>query len=278
MNERILRSKGEGFYEGNVPAEEVERLSSYDYPNTISRKFLPDRLDGKTVLDVGSGSSSALQKMIEERGGSYVALEKNSDLLHARPSYGKQVQGDARQMPFVHDGSTKKIDVAHCRFVLMHLSAEDRLRVIQEINRIANEAVFLEYDWGSWEKRLKEDMITYADRPEFQKSLALQKRFIENSKALGETAGAEMNMGEKLKEEVQGVVGKPIRETRIERVPGDYYNDMVLVGTKANIPMWRKLKNEKGATEMEDIVQEITSLDAKERAPFQWTDIVGVTW
>ncbi len=266
------------FYDGTVPKNEVERLKNYDYPNTVSQLFLPKKLSGQTLLDIGAGSSSTMQEIVEQHEGTYMALDQSPDLLRARTRSGVQIQGDARHIPLEIKSDDDKVDLSHCRFVLMHLSPEDRALVISEMDRVSKNNIILDYDWGSWEKRITDDQDKFSNKPEYAKSINLQKRFLENSKALGEKGKIEMNMGSKLKTEAEQILKKEVTEKRVIREPGKYYNEMIMVGLKANTPMWRKLGDENRAQEIEQIVREIEQLSPEEQAPFCWTDIVGITW
>ncbi|MFA6105307.1 MAG: class I SAM-dependent methyltransferase [Patescibacteria group bacterium] len=136
--------------------DELERLKNTDFTHPLyaSAKTLESiDLADKKVLDVGSGPDQKMGSLVENRGGKYIALDYNASHLQTMKRSAEEkdldiffVRGDVKNLP-IKEGS---VDFAHERFVLMHLSPEDRKKAIKEIVATAKDtAFFLEYNWES---------------------------------------------------------------------------------------------------------------------------------
>ena len=134
-------TKGE-FYSGEgVPNEEIERLKNFAYPNQVSAQILGNMdISGKIVADIGSGPNPELGEFILSKKGRYVPVDLRPEMLEelkeslesGEDFYG--VIADVKQLPFANSS----VDIAHQRFVLMHLSEEGRLKAINELSRITS--------------------------------------------------------------------------------------------------------------------------------------------
>lgn len=255
-------------YKGEVSTEETKRLENFRYPDLVSEKYIPKDLTGQDFLDLGSGPNKTLEQLISDRHGFYIAGDKNLQFLKQRQG-GHTAQVDATNLPF-HD---KTIDYAHSRFVMMHLTHEERENAIKEMSRVAKNNISLEYDWGSWEKRIQEAEKNSKN----DTMIKLQRRFFDNAIEFFKTVNAEPNMGAMMGKEIEESLGvAPVTE-RIIRPDGDYYSELVETGSA--IPsMWKKFNREDKAKEMEEIVEEIRKLSTEERLPFSPPDIVVNTF
>lgn len=125
---------------------ESARLRNFDLPTEVSLDAIGEIDSGAVVLDIGAGSNTTLGEIVREKGGEYIAFDRNQSFLSLQRSAGARViYGDARQLPFEHDS----FDITHMRFVLAHL-AQDKQSVIQQamdITKHRGEVVFIEYDW-----------------------------------------------------------------------------------------------------------------------------------
>lgn len=136
----------------NIPNKEVERLKQIEYPNFVSEKILGDfDLEGKKILDSGSGPNKKLAEFIKQKNGDYFPLDirvqllkemKNSLSTNEIPFYG--TVADVKNLPYKNDA----FDLVHQRFVLMNTNPNDHEKNINEIMRVTkNSAILLEYDW-----------------------------------------------------------------------------------------------------------------------------------
>ncbi|MDE1919265.1 MAG: class I SAM-dependent methyltransferase, partial [Patescibacteria group bacterium] len=156
--------KKEFYKQKTSPKEDLERLKKIEYPNLVSETIL-DRfpLEGKKMLDSGSGPNTGLAEYVAGKGGMYVPLELRTDTLSNMqqalaaeqvPFYG--VQGDVRNLPFADD----TFDLVHQRFVFMNILPETRAQSLRELLRVGKrDFVFLEYDWGTLSSNEDPDRI-----------------------------------------------------------------------------------------------------------------------
>lgn len=183
------------FYRGQgVSQEERDRLNALQRPNERSQELL-NKLDmgSKNLLDVGAGSNPELGGYMKVRDGNYTAIDVNGDMVaHMNEAFAKagypyqSVEGDIVAGTSFEDGA---FDVAHERFVLMNIKPETRTAAIQEMMRVAKEAVVLmEYDWRSFASTSHPELI------------ASVKQFVER---VFTATGTDPYMGEKLEATVQ---------------------------------------------------------------------------
>lgn len=216
----------EGFYgtEG-VPSSEINRLQRQaEFANEVSKELLEsEELAGKTLLDAGAGSSSAgFAQFVEDRGGQYIPLDLRAEMLHAlkekrgetdrgeEEGFGAGVQGSIMELPFADES----INLAHERFVLMHLSPDERKKAVSELMRVSKEKIFLvEFNWDSLASSSNDPRLL-----DFKKySAELQK-----------LSGIEPNMGDRLPELIEAAApGKAYHLTRFDRDEGNYTDDFV---------------------------------------------------
>ena len=199
------------YEKGEAESEEKERLKTLDYPNFASEELIGENLRGKVVLDLGAGPNAELGKFVRERGVEYIAYDISEAFLKAQRNEGAPaVRGDVRILPF----KDKSVDIAHMRFVLMHLSSEDRERAIQETTRITKEReLFVEYDWNA-----------------VQGNETIQ-HFLKLQTALTPKKGINIFMGQTLKEEVERATGtESLKEKRFQEGPGNYAKEWAMLG------------------------------------------------
>lgn len=102
-------------------------------------------IEGKTILDLGSGPNPKLGEYVKSKGGHYVAFDIDENFLNIQAGSGSDsVLGSVKSLPFPN----QSIEIAHMRFVLMHQSPADKDWVIAEAVRISSQrAIFMDYDW-----------------------------------------------------------------------------------------------------------------------------------
>lgn len=225
------------YEEGEVNEEEKERLQALDYPNFVSESIIGENLEGKIVLDVGAGPNTELGKFVRKHGGEYLAFDISEAFLESQKRENSNaVRGNAKELPF-RDSS---VDIAHERFVLMHLSPEDRKKVIEELFRISkNKTIFAEYDWS------------VAGGSE-----AVNK-FIEIQKSLTPKIGVDILMGGKVREEVEDCLGEDgVEAKRFQRGPGDYSKEWAMLG-KTTQKLFDNLIDKDQAAEIQHVIQEL---------------------
>ena len=111
---------------------------------TLSTQAIGE-VEGKTVLDVGAGMSTALGAWVKQRGGEYIAFDIQEGVIREHAQAGHvAIQGDiAQAIPVLPTA-----DIVHVRLVLMHLIRQKRNRAIEEVFRAAKErCLFIEPDW-----------------------------------------------------------------------------------------------------------------------------------
>lgn len=145
--------EGSEFYKQKAsPEEDLKRLEEVQYPNFVSQTILNGfPMEGKRMLDSGSGPNTSLAEYVADRGGMYVPLDLRTDALSSMqetlsaediPFYG--VQGDVRNLPF----GDATFDMVHQRFVFMNIKPETRTEALKELLRVGKgNFVFLEYNW-----------------------------------------------------------------------------------------------------------------------------------
>ncbi|MBI4359707.1 MAG: class I SAM-dependent methyltransferase [Candidatus Jacksonbacteria bacterium] len=187
---------------------EAERLKALEFPVFVSEQLLGD-INGKTVLDIGAGTNTILQSWISEKGGKYIALDPVKQYAQEQRAEGVfSVVGKGEDLPF----QNSSVDVAHTRFVLMHLDAERRAGVIQEARRVSKErALFLEYDWNT---------IVGGEKI---------KRFVDFCAKIAGPLGINLFMGSSLENDIRHVIGEngKFQIQHFLREKGDYYAELI---------------------------------------------------
>src|SRR5262245_35690978 len=82
MSERINPLYTEG---GEAMESEIKRMTELEWPLEASSKLLLADLRDKTVGDVGAGPNPNLGKLVELRGGKYVAVDRNFAMAKKKP-------------------------------------------------------------------------------------------------------------------------------------------------------------------------------------------------
>lgn len=208
-----------GFYnQVGVPKEEIERLKNIEFPNLVSETILNNfNLEGKRILDIGSGSNGELGRYMVGRGGIYVAVDirkemlvqiKNAFDMNSIPFFG--VQADVVELPFIDN----QFNFSHLRFVLMHLSPENQRRAIKETVRVTKEKAFLiDYNWRS--------LASSTHPNELSKFRNLSFKLIHQS-------GVDPFLGEKLEALIKETVPNlTFRIQSFQRKEDDYTNELV---------------------------------------------------
>jgi SAM-dependent methyltransferase len=90
---------------------------------------------GSKVLELGCGNGKTLQALLS--ASTIIALDFSSGAIASCSRHSKFdnvgfVVGDARELPFISEA----FDSVFCVHVLEHLSAEDRLLIVDEVNRV----------------------------------------------------------------------------------------------------------------------------------------------
>ncbi len=144
-----MENKENNIYEGsNAPESEAERLKKFEYPYIISTDLLGEVLEGKTVVDFGSGPNADLGKWVKEHGGNYVALDVQQPFLLEQKKEGNTaVRAEITRLPF----EDKSVDVGHVRLVLMHLPSERRHAALQELDRVCKKIIAIDPNWDTFE-------------------------------------------------------------------------------------------------------------------------------
>lgn len=268
-------TENKNIYESAVSThEEEQRLKEFGYPTVVSTKILSkDVIRGKTIMDIGSGPNTDLGKWVAKQGGEHFIafdIQKRSiDTQHTAGSLA--VQGDTRQMPFIEGGA----DITHERFMLMHLSREERKKAIGQILSIAGErSVFVEYDWNSFE------------------GSPLVNRFRDFALRFLETHGADPFLGATLRMEVEEELGDitstetEVIERRFQEGPIQTYGELIALMSAirstithlANISAGdRSEEMEKEIADANEILELLSTEASREDSePFSRPDIVTV--
>lgn len=135
---------------GEISQEEIEYFKQVKYPQFVSESVLLGKCRDKMVVDVGAGPSTFLGEWITgPQDGLYIATDIHEQSLKLQREKGLQAAvEDISALSF----DSASVDIAHERFVLMHLrDDEQRKKAISEMVRIVrNRAIFIEYDWSSF--------------------------------------------------------------------------------------------------------------------------------
>ncbi len=246
--------------QSELPPEEkeIKYLENFEGFDKVSRDLLPENLEGKKILDVGAGASTNLERMVEDGHGMYMALDINQEYIDKRGSDNKR-RGDATKLPF----PDKSFDVAHSRFVLLHLPPESRQEAIREMDRVGQQAVILDQDWQSYQDKITEQREEFKDNEEKQKALDAQEQYINNLRLLAKVVKREMDMGRKLKEEAENALHRKVREQRLVRPPVEGFQELIKWG-EGMIETWRnEIKDDEKAKEMQKIIDRLKVLDSQ---------------
>lgn len=219
LKEKKSENKPTGIYIREiVPKEEVLRLKEMrDYPNRVSAELLGSNLDGKIVLDVGSGSQSELGKYVGEQGGTYIAFDISDQMLREieKGLVGIGISflgvlGDAERLPF----GNGKVDIVHHRFVLMHLPENRQKESIKEALRVAKERVLLlEHNWNT--------LRSVNNREQIERLRELSLKFASHLKI-------DLNLGDRLSELVQEFAqDSTVIIQRFDREEGNYTPELI---------------------------------------------------
>jgi ubiquinone/menaquinone biosynthesis C-methylase UbiE len=143
-----MKNTPSNIYEAQVNLDaETERLRNFTWPTAVSVEIIGEIKPGTSVLDVGAGSNTGLGDYVRSHGGTYVALDKNTDFLEQQRIAGATIiEGDVRQMPV----ENHLFDICHVRFVLAHLGSDKlvAIRNIFDATKDEGKAVFMDYDWN----------------------------------------------------------------------------------------------------------------------------------
>jgi len=188
---------------GEAMKSEIERMREFEWPLDVSAKMLSEHLEGKTVGDIGAGPNPNLGKLVESRGGKYVALDMNFAMAKMQKESAPErnaVNADITHLPF-QDG---QFDILHTRFVMMNLPASQRADAIRELARCGKENVVLDYDWTKFQ----------SESPQVQ-------AFIVSARKLGELAGSDLDFGWKSKQFIEATLARSegITEERFNQGP-----------------------------------------------------------
>jgi SAM-dependent methyltransferase len=158
-----------GAYYPAITPEELEIYADFEFPHKVSVEILQEREVG-TLYDLGCGPDFRLaQYVYRERGASYVGIDNSNAMDEddiAKPVVeilgrklteldipAKLFQADIRNIDgTVPIGEIKLWEpgIAHGRFVLMHMSEEDRVQaILQCLHSVSPVAIFSDYDWGT---------------------------------------------------------------------------------------------------------------------------------
>jgi|GEM_PF-2500954 ubiquinone/menaquinone biosynthesis C-methylase UbiE len=245
-------------------ASEQERLKNknFSHPHLVSTSLLEQTdLTNKKFLDIGSGADPELGKLVESKNGTYVAFDYNSALLQklktasiAAEAGFSFVRGDAKKLPFKPDS----VDIAHERFVLMHMQPADRAKVIANtIGAAKKEALFLEYDWTPIMSDTHPNLI---------------EKFKQASLQLMSMIKIEPSMGEKLPNEIAEVIKNTGHDLQIEekvfKRKGKFGKEILDMARMEAEVSEKMLKNKTLAEQFTNIANEIqTELDFIELVP-----------
>lgn len=243
-----------------VTPEEADRLKRWMYPDTVSKNLFNSLLRLKNirnpiVVDVGAGPNTNLGTWLtEEHGGRYIAIDIDDRSLKEHADKGRETHKlDVAASPLPFEDNA--IDVAHARFLLMHLSKEKRRHVIREMLRVSREAVILlDWDWNSvggtpLVERFKAYALTFCERRGVEPFIG--------SRIIEEVSKAAQEMGIS----VRSYKGDDLRKE------GAYYAELIdLMRTMISI--------EGNSPEAETILKELIAENKKQSpAPFRSASI-----
>jgi hypothetical protein len=139
------------FYRTAVGSIEKERLEEFEEPTRVSLEIL-DGLEFTSLIDAGAGPNTELALYVtKQRAAQYTGFDIREDFTTAlRDNLGAErisarvLSADIRLIP----SRVGRADIVHERFVLTHLSVDDRSKALNELLNIANDKVILmEYNW-----------------------------------------------------------------------------------------------------------------------------------
>lgn len=197
---------------GDALSKEQDRLNKFEYPFIVSTELIGEAVDGKKILDIGSGPNLSLGAWAEKKGAKYIALDIVEQFLHEHKNASRDaVRGTVEALPFADNS----IDITHTRLVLMHLAEARKKEAIREVYRVTKErALFLEFDWGG-----------------FSGSQEVND-FRDIAAKAGELLGVDIFMGRKLKNEIISAVGGAnlLKERKFEQESVLKNKELVLLG------------------------------------------------
>jgi hypothetical protein len=214
-----------GMYDEAVDEVEKERLHSTQFAHHVSCTIL-DGWQFGSLLDAGSGPDSRLADyVVKKRGASYAAcdsgkatirgserpfIELLGEDLRCRGIPARLFNADLRRLP----PDIGPVDVAHARFVLMHLATLDRRTVIENLLTVATKYVLLlEHNWGSIDTTHDNGVL---------------KRFVEASFALSSSYRIDHFAGETIQSLVPDIVGTAaVKFTHFHREEADYSSVLI---------------------------------------------------
>ena len=249
------------FYGTHISLEEIERLKTFDFPTRFSLALLPRNMRGKTIIDVGAGANVSLGNEVKRGGGKYIAIDKSLEMLKQQKSDDPKrfaLQSDILYLPF-----SRKLNIAHTRFVLMHLNKAQRIRAIQELCMVAHVNYILEYNWKT-----------------FSPPNDLLQEFVRINYEVASLAGIDLEIGAMLKELVEEVCGHNyhIEEKIFNEGLGNYYQEVSMLAQSVARQLERKLGDTAEARALLQIASKINAgLRLEECQPFTRPDVVAVT-
>ena len=194
-------------YEEKVAiSEEKKRLEGFPYPFTVSISVIGDNIEGKKILDLGSGPNKSLGNWANSLKASYFPCDISKEFLLNQMSNGNTncCLCSAHNLPFENN----TFDIAHVRFLLIHVNdPHKRAQLINQVVSVCKNFMFLEFDWSTF----KYGPIV----GEFVKlTLEIMKEI------------ADFDIGRRLEQEISRVA--PIRSvTKHKRPIGNYYREIL---------------------------------------------------
>ncbi|MDP3954039.1 MAG: class I SAM-dependent methyltransferase [bacterium] len=186
------------------------RLQKFSYPFTVSQRLLNIGLqNNKSVLDIGSGPNTELGKWLRQNQILYIAADiKYIFLQEQAKSSHPTIQCKSSSLPL--DNSS--VDISHLRFVLMHLSSDERRVTISEMLRVSkNTSIFIEFDWSTFKG--SETVNSFRD-------LAIDILDTHVDLFLGKNLRKEILKSSKN-------TGLTVNHRNFKRGPGNYYNELL---------------------------------------------------
>ena len=149
-------SDQKGIYTASVSETERRRLATFEYPNEVSRRILGD-LQFESLIDAAAGPGTGIAEyVVRERGATYAAFDLNPGMVTMlwngvteKGITANIFEADVLDIP----AEVGHADVVHSRFLLMHLSSnEKRRKALAGMLSIADRYVLLlEYNWRTME-------------------------------------------------------------------------------------------------------------------------------
>jgi ubiquinone/menaquinone biosynthesis C-methylase UbiE len=263
------------YSEGGPIESEKKRMRELEWPNEASSDVIPRELSGMTFGDIGAGPNQELGRIVKDRGGKYVAIDRNLGMTRAQREGDEEknvAQADIFHLPFAE----KSFDLLHTRFVIMNLSAGQRKTAIQELARVGKKNIVMDYNWKSFS----------SENPDVQS-------FIANGRRLGEIAGSDLDSGAKLSSLVrEAVPNAEVSEIVINKGKIKDYKTLANLA-ESLMGLGLKIKSmthdESEIRELEGLIEEMKrseeafrDIDGREDKsgvpPFTPPDIVAVTF